>query len=138
MAGQHNNNPISLGVIAERQDLSQNYLEQLFIKLRKGNLVKSVRGPGGGYMLAKEASNITIGEVFSAVDESIVITECAEHHTESSRACAKLHDCRTQILWAKLMQHYNYLLYSITIDDVVKGKLDFPYVGLDGPPGAIH
>ena len=138
MASQPNNDPTSLSVIAERQDLSQNYLEQLFVKLRKGNLVKSVRGPGGGYLLAKDSSHISIGEVFSAVDESLVITDCAENHTEGSPACAKLNDCRTQTLWAKLMNHYNDLLYSITIEDVVKGEFDFPSVGLNRRSGAIH
>ncbi|HJM83495.1 MAG TPA: Rrf2 family transcriptional regulator [Nitrospinota bacterium] len=131
LACQPNNSPTSLSVVAARQDLSQNYLEQLFVKLRKYDLVKSVRGPGGGYMLANDASKITIGDVFRAVDETLVITECAETQEGDVPACSKLNDCRTQMLWAKLVIHFNELLYSITVDDVAKGNVEFPFVGVN-------
>ncbi len=125
MASQPDNTPTSLSMIAERQELSQNYLEQLFVKLRKAGLVSSVRGPGGGYLLAKSPSFITIGDVFAAVDESLVFTECADAAGSSSGSpCSKASDCRTQALWAKLCHHFNDLLFSITIEDVVKGAID--------------
>ena len=125
MASQPENIPIALGVIAVRQDLSQNYLEQLFVKLRKAGLVSSVRGPGGGYLLTRSPSLIAIGDVFSAVDESLIFTECAIGEGEATSLCAKASDCLTQILWAKLCNHFNELLFSITIEDVVKGNIDF-------------
>ncbi len=126
MAGQPDNKPTSLGVIAKRQDLSQNYLEQLFVKLRKANIVRSVRGPGGGYMLATAPSAIAIGDVFSAVDESFVFTECADAKSMEYKFCAKASHCQTQLLWSKLCHHFNELLYSITIEDVVKGAIELP------------
>ncbi len=116
--------PVPLSVIAERQELSQNYLEQLFVKLRKAGIVKSVRGPGGGYLLSRTPSNITIGEVFAAVDESLRITECVDESL-----CAKSECCKAQVLWARLHQHFNDLLNSITIDDVLSGSYDFSNIG---------
>ncbi|MDH5638554.1 MAG: Rrf2 family transcriptional regulator [Nitrospinota bacterium] len=116
--------PVPLGMIAERQGLSQNYLEQLFVKLRKANLVKSVRGPGGGYYLAKSPADITIGDIFTAVDESLIITECADEKSLLEKPCSKSKDCVTQALWAKLCQHFNDLLFSISIEDVVEGRVD--------------
>jgi len=116
--------PVPLGMIAERQGLSQNYLEQLFVKLRKANLVKSVRGPGGGYYLAKAPGQITIGDVFAAVDESLIITECADEKSLMEKPCSKSKDCVTQAFWAKLCQHFNDLLFSVSIEDVVEGKVD--------------
>ncbi|VAX20776.1 Iron-sulfur cluster regulator IscR [hydrothermal vent metagenome] len=124
MASQPDNRPIALGVIAERQDLSQNYLEQLFVKLRKAGLVSSVRGPGGGYLLAKSSAVITIGDVFSAVDESLIFTECAIDEQTALAHCSKACDCSTQLLWVKLCNHFNDILFSVTIDDVVKGNID--------------
>ena len=124
MAGRSETLPVPLSVIAERQDLSQNYLEQLFVKLRKADLVKSVRGPGGGYLLARSPSHVTIGEVFAAVDESLRLTECVD---ESH--CAKSDCCKAQVLWSRLHQHFNDLLNSITIEDVLSGSYDFSNIG---------
>ena len=68
--------PVPLADISERQGISLSYLEQLFSRLRKNGLVSSVRGPGGGYLLGKDASSIAVGEVISAVDESVDATRC--------------------------------------------------------------
>ena len=68
--------PVSLAGISERQDISVAYLEQLFSKLRRGNLVKSIRGPGGGYVLARDAADITIADIVFAVDEPLDVTRC--------------------------------------------------------------
>ena len=124
MASRHESSPIALSAIASRQDISQNYLEQLFVKLRKAGLVRSVRGPGGGYLLSRSPMVITIGDIFQAVDESLVITECADEKSQSGHNCAKIHECSTQALWAALCHHFNELLFSITIDDVTKGAVN--------------
>ncbi|MBI5815701.1 MAG: Rrf2 family transcriptional regulator [Nitrospinae bacterium] len=126
LAAQSGEAPVSLGVIAERQELSQNYLEQLFVKLRKSSLVKSSRGPGGGYILARPADHITIGQIFDAVDESMVLTECVDGGSAAGPACAKSSACRTQALWAKLGSHFNELVRSITLKDVLEGEYDLP------------
>ena len=124
MASLHRTSPVTLGMIAERQGLSQNYLEQLFVKLRKAELVKSVRGPGGGYLLARPAGKISIGDVFSAVDESLIFIECADEENQLKKPCAKSKDCVTQAFWAKLCQHFNSLVFSVSIEDVVEGNVD--------------
>ena len=122
IAAQSRNEPVSLSVIAERQGLSQNYLEQLFVKLRKAGLVKSVRGPGGGYLLGRAPSSVTIGEIFEAVDENLTLTDCVD--STDAPGCDRSSGCLTQALWSRLCHHLNELLYSITITDVVKGELD--------------
>ncbi|HEY5598562.1 MAG TPA: Rrf2 family transcriptional regulator, partial [Kiloniellales bacterium] len=76
LAGQGGNGPISLADIAERQEISLSYLEQLFAKLRRGGLVKSVRGPGGGYLLAHTPEETRIADIILAVDEPIRATRC--------------------------------------------------------------
>ncbi|MGK7344423.1 MAG: Rrf2 family transcriptional regulator [Candidatus Nitrospinota bacterium M3_3B_026] len=126
--------PVSLGLIAQRQELSQNYLEQLFVKLRKADLVRSVRGPGGGYMLARGPSQITIGQIFAAVDESLTLIECAGETAAGEEGfCSRADDCVTQALWSKLCQHFNSLLFSITINDVIRGEIELP-----APAGSGH
>ena len=76
LARQSQGAPVALADIAERQDISLSYLEQLFGKLRKGAQVKSVRGPGGGYMLARQPSDMRVSDIIMAVDETIKATRC--------------------------------------------------------------
>lgn len=136
LAAQAGSEPVSLSVIAERQGLSQNYLEQLFVKLRKAELVKSVRGPGGGYTLGKSAETISIGDIFAAVDESLVLIDCADPSGLPDHVtCDKSSGCLTQTLWARLCHHFNELVNSVTLDDVLKGEYDFPTIVHSGIKG---
>lgn len=114
LATQPTGFPVSLANISLRQDISLSYLEQLFFKLRKARLVKSVRGPGGGYLLAKSFSDVTIGEIFSAVDENIILTDCLE----DSEICSKTQKCVTQLLWRKVSESLQKTLFSITLNEV--------------------
>ena len=114
LATQPDNLPVSLASISLRQDISLSYLEQLFFKLRKAKLVKSVRGPGGGYLLAKSFSDVTIGEIFSAVDENIILTDCVE----DAEVCSKTRKCVTQLLWRKVSESLQKTLFSITLNEV--------------------
>lgn len=136
LATQEGSGPVSLSVIAERQGLSQNYLEQLFVKLRKAELVKSVRGPGGGYTLGKSAESISIGDIFAAVDESLVLIDCVDPSRLTEHVtCDKSSGCRTQALWARLCQHFNELMNSVTLGDVLRGEYDFPAIAHGGVKG---
>ena len=90
-------NPVCLADISERQNISLSYLEQLFAKLRRGGLVKSVRGPGGGYRLALSADQISIGMVISAVNENINVTRCL-----GKGNCKGGVECLTHSLWQDL------------------------------------
>ncbi|GMT42032.1 MAG: HTH-type transcriptional regulator IscR [bacterium] len=115
LATQPSNFPVPLSNISLRQDISLNYLEQLFLKLRKAKLVKSVRGPGGGYLLAKSPSEVSIGEIFTAVDENILLTACLD---DSTTTCSKTQRCLTQLLWGRVTEALRKTLYSITLEEV--------------------
>jgi Rrf2 family transcriptional regulator, iron-sulfur cluster assembly transcription factor len=97
LALQGVNKPITLAAISERQGISLSYLEQLFSRLRRSGLVKSVRGPGGGYLLASQASAISIAEIISAVDEQIDATQCGGNEN-----CKDDGLCMTHKLWVSL------------------------------------
>ncbi|MBE0363113.1 Rrf2 family transcriptional regulator, iron-sulfur cluster assembly transcription factor [Pseudoalteromonas ulvae UL12] len=106
--------PVCLAEISERQEISLSYLEQLFARLRKQGLVRSIRGPGGGYLLGKEASEISVGDVISAVDESVDATRC---HGEGG--CQKGVRCLTHSLWTDLSIRIEDFLNNITLAELV-------------------
>jgi Rrf2 family iron-sulfur cluster assembly transcriptional regulator len=108
------NGPITLSDIAQRQGISLSYLEQLFSRLRKKSLVSSVRGPGGGYSLGRDAAEIYVGEVSTAVDENVDTTRCHGAHN-----CQNNGRCLTHDLWTDLSnQIYNYL-NKISLQDLM-------------------
>ena len=106
--------PIALADIAQRQGISLSYLEQLFSRLRKQSLVSSVRGPGGGYNLAREASDIHIAEVISAVDENVDTTRCGGAHN-----CQNEGPCLTHDLWKELSSRIYEYLSRISLQDLM-------------------
>ncbi|MEM1139899.1 MAG: Rrf2 family transcriptional regulator [Pseudomonadota bacterium] len=109
--------PVSLAEIAARQDISLSYLEQLFAKLRRGGLVKSVRGPGGGYMLARAKSDTRIADIILAVDEPIRTTRCA---AGSPKGCMGNDGrCITHDLWEELGHQIQSFLSAVSLADVV-------------------
>jgi Rrf2 family iron-sulfur cluster assembly transcriptional regulator len=106
--------PVPLADISERQGISLSYLEQLFSKLRKASLVASVRGPGGGYRLGREAFDISIGTVISAVDESVDATKCA-----GKGGCQGGTRCLTHTLWRDLSDRISDFLDNITLGQLM-------------------
>ncbi|MDW8467713.1 MAG: Fe-S cluster assembly transcriptional regulator IscR [Burkholderiales bacterium] len=106
--------PVTLAAISERQRISLSYLEQLFGKLRRANLVSSVRGPGGGYRLARPAAAITISDIVAAVDEPMDATQCG-----GKENCDDDRRCMTHDLWATLNEKMHEYLSSVTLADVV-------------------
>lgn len=118
LAAHSKGEPVSLADIAERQEISLSYLEQLFCKLRKGGLVKSVRGPGGGYRLSKPAAQTRVADIIIAVDEPLKTTGCRVgdvHGCHSKRGRCLTHD-----LWEELSNHIYLFLSSVTLADVVE------------------
>ena len=113
--------PISLAEIAERQQISLSYLEQLFAKLRGGGLVKSVRGPGGGYLLALRADETRIADIILAVDEPIRATRCAPG--APTGCAANRSRCLTHDLWEELGHQIHLFLNSVTLADVVEQRV---------------
>ena len=113
--------PVSLADIAERQEISLSYLEQLFARLRRGGLVKSVRGPGGGYLLARGAAGTRVADIILSVDEPITATRCK---SSSSIGCHSDHSrCLTHDLWAELGHQIHHFLNSVTLQDVVERRV---------------
>ena len=108
--------PISLAEIAERQEISLSYLEQLFAKLRRGGLVRSVRGPGGGYLLARSAEETRISDAILAVDEPIRATRCKSGSAIGCRSNKSR--CLTHDLWEELGNQIHIFLSSVSLADV--------------------
>jgi Rrf2 family transcriptional regulator, iron-sulfur cluster assembly transcription factor len=107
--------PVTLAAISERQKISLSYLEQLFGKLRRHGLVDSVRGPGGGYNLARAAREVSVADVILAVDEPIDATQCGGREN-----CRDEGRCMTHELWAGLNAHIFSFLRSVTLADLVR------------------
>ena len=106
--------PVSLADISERQSISVSYLEQLFAKLRKNGLVTSVRGPGGGYQLAREGNGIYIAQIIDAVDESVDATRCG-----GAGDCQQGMTCLTHELWSDLSSQLHNFLAAISLQELV-------------------
>lgn len=108
--------PVALADIAARQEISLSYLEQLFAKLRRGGQVSSVRGPGGGYLLAREAAETRISDIILSVDEPIRATRCSPG---SPQGCTSTSGrCVTHDLWEELSNQIHLFLSSVSIADV--------------------
>jgi Rrf2 family iron-sulfur cluster assembly transcriptional regulator len=113
--------PVSLADIAARQEISLSYLEQLFAKLRRAGLVRSVRGPGGGYRLARPAAETRVAEVILAVDEPIKATRCP---AGSTRGCTSNGGrCITHDLWEELSRQIHIFLSSVSLADVLEHRI---------------
>jgi len=121
LASQSDGRPVALADIAERQEISLSYLEQLFAKLRRGGLVRSVRGPGGGYLLARAADDTRVSDAILAVDEPIRATRCK---SGSSAGCrANKSRCLTHDLWEELGNQIHVFLSSVSLADVCNRRI---------------
>lgn len=108
--------PVALADIAARQEISLSYLEQLFAKLRRGGQVNSVRGPGGGYLLAREAAEMRISDIILSVDEPIRATRCSPGSPQGCTGTSGR--CVTHDLWEELSNQIHLFLSSVSIADV--------------------
>ena len=118
LAMRQDKGPVTLAAISQRQEISLSYLEQLFGKLRRHALVESVRGPGGGYNLARRAEDVTVADIIIAVDEPLDATQCGGKGNCNS---ANEHDgrCMTHDLWAPLNAKMVDFLDSVSLQDLV-------------------
>ena len=117
LALHHGEGPITLADIAQRQGISLSYLEQLFSRLRKRSLVSSVRGPGGGYTLGRDAGNIFVAQVISAVDENVDTTRCG-----GALNCQDNQQCLTHDLWQDLSNRIYGYLNQISLLDLMNRR----------------
>ena len=122
IASFNNQNPVSLRDISLRQNISLVYLEQIFSKLKKNNIVKSIRGTNGGYVLTKDPEQIKLSNIFSAVDEKVKTLQCKR---ESKKGCnGKLTKCITHNLWDDLEMHINDFFDKKNLGDLLKNNLE--------------
>ena len=120
LAANQSQKPVSLNDISLRQNISLSYLEQLFGKLKNRNLVKSIRGPSGGYLLERSPKDIKISNIIFAVDEQVKTLNCKK---ESKKSCnGKTVKCITHNLWDDLEKHINNFFEKVTLNDIVKEK----------------
>lgn len=127
LAMRYGEGPISLKSVAERQDISDHYLEQLIAVLRKTGLVKSVRGAQGGYSLSREPGKIRVGDVIRALEGPIAPVDCVNE--EDPECCARAENCVTRTIWEKVRDSITDVLDSITLEDMCK---EAEKNGLDG------
>lgn len=114
LALRQHTGPVTLAGIADRQRISLSYLEQLFGKLRRNHLVASVRGPGGGYCLAKPMTQVSVADIIQAVDETLDATQCG-----GKGDCHDDHPCMTHNLWTSLNHKMFDYLRSVSLQDLV-------------------
>ena len=122
MAKFDNQNPISLRDVSLRQNISLVYLEQIFSKLKKNNIVKSIRGTNGGYILSKDPEQIKLSNIFSAVEEKVKTVQCKK---ESKKGCnGKSTKCITHYLWDELEIYINDFFDKKNLGDLLKSNME--------------
>ena len=114
LALHQDDGPVSLAAISERQGISLSYLEQLFSKLRRSDVVSSTRGPGGGYKLTNNVDQVSISDIILAVDESCKVVDCKD-----SEGCNGDYQCLTHDLWQELSNEIRTFLDGITIAEIM-------------------
>jgi len=121
LAKNDSDKPMTLADISSRQEISLAYLEQIFPKLKKAELVFSIRGPGGGYMLSRAPADINVLSIIHAVDESLQMTRCEKEH--SGGCMSTKAQCVTHSLWAGLGNHIENYLEAISLSDICDRKM---------------
>ena len=114
LASSKSTEPVTLDMISQRQNISLSYLEQLFAKLRKASLVKSIRGPGGGYLLNVSAENVTLTQIIEAVDENIDLRRC-----HGLRNCLRGKQCLSHHLWCEVSDQIRGFLSTRNLQQVI-------------------
>jgi len=126
LAESHGQKPLQLKIIAQQQDISVKYLEQIMAMLKSGGFVRSVRGAKGGYVIAKAANQIKLSDVFDCLEGRVTTVECVENEDY----CARTADCMARQLWLQVEEAIRDVLQSMTLQDLVdkvkdKGALDY-------------
>jgi Rrf2 family iron-sulfur cluster assembly transcriptional regulator len=127
------NAPVSLQHISERQSISLSYLEQLFVKLRQHGMVKSFKGPGGGYILDKKLEELCVSSIIKAVDDDMDARNCA-----GQRNCHNNKQCLTHNLWENLTNHIYSYLDKITLKDLIKPNLEQNTINIKNIENKFH
>lgn len=123
LAQRYKEGPVSVSSISKREEISVPYLEQLLNKLRKHGIVKSTRGPQGGYVLAEEPSKITVYDIVRVLEGDLGLVFCLLD--KKKKKCAKMDSCITRVLWQKLSICIRDVLKSVTLEDLNRKSKDF-------------
>lgn len=115
LAINYSKDPISIKYISDKQNISERYLEQIFSKLKKAGLVKSIRGAQGGYFLAKEPKEISVGEILNVLEGPITITDCLKEET----SCSNSSKCATRLVWKKMKDAIDEVVNTTFLQDMV-------------------
>jgi len=115
LAGNYGKKPLQLKIIAQRQDISIKYLEQLMTILKSSGFIRSIRGARGGYMLAKAPNQVKLNDIFSALEGPVVTVECLEDESY----CARVVDCITREVWVQVQEAIINVLESMTLQDLL-------------------
>ncbi len=110
--------PVNVKVISERQDVSPHYLEQILNRLRRSGLIRSVKGPGGGYLLTSKPEEISISEILRELEGPVAITSCLN----PAEGCVRVDSCVTHLLWKALGRQIEEFLNTITLADLLSGR----------------
>jgi len=129
LAEHYGQGPLQIKSIAENQDISVKYLEQLITMLKSGGFVRSIRGAKGGYMLVKPPEEIKVSGIFAALEGPLVTIECVD----DEEACERAQDCATREVWAKMHTAIMRVLDSISLADIVKRSLELHKKGKKYP-----
>lgn len=114
LAINYSEEPISIKSISERQNISEYYLEQLFSSLRKADLIKSIRGAQGGYILSREPKDITVSEIMNVLEGPLKLSECLQ-----DGECSNIKVCSTRLLWARIKESIDQVTKTTTLQDMV-------------------
>jgi Rrf2 family protein len=118
LAIHYGKQPSSIKNIAERQNISEYYLEQLFSSLRKSDLIKSVRGAQGGYMLSRDPKDITVLQIMEVLEGPVEISDCIDENNEKS--CGNMDCCATRLLWSRIKESIDSVMESTTLEDMLE------------------
>jgi Rrf2 family protein len=118
IAKGHSRGPVTIREISDRQDVSVSYLEQILNKLRRAGIIRSIKGPGGGYVLSKDPSKISIGSILRELEGPVAITSCLD----PKEGCIRVEGCVTHLLWKSLGEKIGAFLDNMTLEDLLEGN----------------
>jgi len=130
LAQRYGKGPVSLKSVAQSQGLSENYLEQLMVPLRRAGIVQSIRGAQGGYLLAKKPADITIGSIITTVEGPIAVVDCLLAEVDAAeQKCSKACGCVTRGIWEKVCDSITEVLDSITLQNLLDNDRNKKNIG---------
>lgn len=121
LAEQEDNKPISISSIAAEEQISPEFLEQIFYKMKKSGIIKSTRGPGGGFSLTKPLDEISLADILKAIGEPVTLSPCSTAGT--LKDCPRTNDCSAYEIWQDVSEHLNEYFSSLTLKKIMDKKL---------------